>query len=149
MLGEMTERLEYALSGTARQLPRGGAKPLRRRPKRNEALLPNTKGRGGEPPRPPAGNQHPSGVRMGWTEGTAAGEGRAFQSRNEDTRMFRAATAPAKNAVRSSPPGGEGPVGTEGAADAVPIQNSLKKRPFSIMMQNMNPAGFGTRSLWG
>ena len=31
--------------------PRGGAKPLRRRPKRNEALLPNTKGRGGEPPR--------------------------------------------------------------------------------------------------
>ena len=34
--------------------------------------------------------------------------------------MFRAATAPAKNAVRSSPPGGEGPVGTEGAADAVP-----------------------------
>ena len=127
----------------------GGAKRLRRRPKRNEALLPNTKGRGGEPPRPPAGNQHPSGVRMGWTEGTAAGEGRAFQSRNEDTRMFRAATAPAKNAVRSSPPGGEGPVGTEGAADAVPIQNSLKKRPFSIMMQNMNPAGFGTRSLWG
>ena len=68
--------------------PREGAKPLRRRPKRNEALLPNTKGRGGEPPRPPAGNQHPSGVRMGWTEGTAAGEGRAFQSRNEDTRMF-------------------------------------------------------------
>ena len=127
----------------------GGAKPLRRRPKRNEALLPNTKGRGGEPPRPPAGNQHPSGVRMGWTEGTAAGEGRAFQSSNEDTRMFRAATAPAKNAVRSSPPGGEGPVGTEGAVDAVPIQNSLKKRPFSIMMQNMNPAGFGTRSLWG
>ena len=63
--------------------------------------------------------------------------------------MFRAATAPAKTAVRSSPPGGEGPVGTEGAADAVPIQNSLKKRPFSIMMQNMNPAGFGTRSLWG
>lgn len=122
---------------------------IRRRPKRNEALLPNTKGRGGEPPRPPAGNQHPSGVRMGWTEGTAAGEGRAFQSRNEDTRMFRAATAPAKNAVRSSPPGGEGPVGTEGATDAVPIQNSLKKRPFSIMMQNMNPAGFGTRSLWG
>ena len=118
-------------------------------PKRNDVLLPNTKGRGGGPPRPPAGYQPSFRVRNGWTEGTAAGELRVFQSRNEETRMFRAATAPAKNAVRSSPPGGEGPVGTEGAADAVPIQNSLKKRPFSIMMQNMNPAGFGTRSLWG
>ena len=109
--------------------PRGGAKPLRRRPKRNEALLPNTKGRGGEPPRPPAGNQHPSGVRMGWTEGTAAGEGRAFQSRNEDTRMFRAATAPAKNAVRSSPPGGEGPVGTEGPRMPFPDGSSEEEIP--------------------
>ena len=102
---------------------------IRRRPKRNEALLPNTKGRGGEPPRPPAGNQHPSGVRMGWTEGTAAGEGRAFQSRNEDTRMFRAATAPAKNAVRSSPPGGEGPVGTEGPRMPFPDGSSEEEIP--------------------
>ena len=108
---------------------RGGAKPLRRRPKRNEALLPNTNGRGGEPPRPPAGNQHPSGVRMGWTEGTAAGEGRVFQSRNEETRMFRAATAPAKNAVRSSPPGGEGPVGTEGPRMPFPDGSSEEEIP--------------------
>ena len=43
--------------------------------------------------------------------------------------MFRAATAPAKNAVRSSPPGGEGPVGTEGAADAVPSKD-LEKASF-------------------
>ena len=109
--------------------PRGGAKPLRRRPKRNEALLPNTKGRGGGPPRPPAGYQPSFRVRNGWTEGTAAGEGRAFQSRNEDTRMFRAATAPAKNAVRSSPPGGEGPVGTEGPRMPFPDGSSEEEIP--------------------
>ena len=98
-------------------------------PKRNDVLLPNTKGRGGGPPRPPAGYQPSFRVRNGWTEGTAAGELRVFQSRNEETRMFRAATAPAKNAVRSSPPGGEGPVGTEGPRMPFPDGSSEEEIP--------------------
>ena len=92
-------------------------------------IHPNTKGRGGGPPRPPAGYQPSFRVRNGWTEGTAAGELRVFQSRNEETRMFRAATAPAKNAVRSSPPGGEGPVGTEGPRMPFPDGSSEEEIP--------------------
>ncbi len=91
-------------------------------PKRTRRCCRTQKGRGGEPPRPPR-----SGISIhrgadGLDRGTAAGEGRAFQSENEDTRMFQPPPLRRKTRLLIILSGRRRAYRHRRAADAVPIK---------------------------